>query len=210
MTADNPETTGGFFAELFARLNSISAVGVPIEPQVDLSMEKVLINGGVGNVSPGGVALFELVVRNDGPSDADGAIVTDAILSGPGHDGDDRQPRRRRPVHPRRPDARPVGARRHPGQRGARRRDRELRGGGRSRRVTSRRTHPTTAPTAGPTGSPWCASVTVGDYLPDVDIDVLTTVTTPVRASVPIRSTAGTDYTFRSRSRTTARRPPRA
>ena len=83
VTADNPETTGGFFAELFARLNSISAVGVPIEPQVDLSMEKVLINGGVGNVSPGGVALFELVVRNDGPSDADGATVTDAILSGP-------------------------------------------------------------------------------------------------------------------------------
>ena len=56
---------------------------VPIQPQVDLSIEKTLLSGGDGNVSPGGAALFELVVRNDGPSDADGAVVTDAILSGP-------------------------------------------------------------------------------------------------------------------------------
>ena len=77
VTADNPDPD-------LNPLSNLVYVAVPIDPQVDLSIEKTLLTGGDGNVAPGGSAIFELVVRNDGPSDADGAVVTDAILSGPG------------------------------------------------------------------------------------------------------------------------------
>ena len=75
VASDNPDTDHS---------NNHAFVNVYFRSQVDLSIQKTLLSGGDGNVAPGGSAIFELTIRNDGPSDADGAVVTDAILSGPG------------------------------------------------------------------------------------------------------------------------------
>jgi uncharacterized repeat protein (TIGR01451 family) len=46
------------------------------QPQATLTLDKTLLNDGV---APGGTALYEIVVCNNGPSDIDGVAVTDTL-----------------------------------------------------------------------------------------------------------------------------------
>jgi uncharacterized repeat protein (TIGR01451 family) len=59
--------------------NNESTVCVPLLPEADLSIKKVASDA---TVPPGGQIMYTLVVKNDGPSDAEGVKVTDPMASG--------------------------------------------------------------------------------------------------------------------------------